>query len=98
MLDVIVVGAGLRYGHGYVELGAAWINETNQHRMYGHAKKFGLELFSTSEVSNLEGIRNQSIQFSLDRNADLTHLDEVTVEQYVKNRYAIPKTVKMVNL
>ncbi|EOD48032.1 putative flavin-containing amine oxidase protein [Neofusicoccum parvum UCRNP2] len=67
MLDVIVVGAGLRY--------VLYI-----------------------KVSNLEGIRDQSIQFSLDRNADLTRLNKVTMEQYVKNRGTTLKTVEMVNL
>ncbi|KAJ5573821.1 Flavin amine oxidase [Penicillium hispanicum] len=29
---------------GCVELGAAWINDTNQHRMYSYTRRFGLEL------------------------------------------------------
>ncbi|EKG20381.1 Flavin-containing amine oxidase [Macrophomina phaseolina MS6] len=117
--------APLATGRGCVELGAAWINDTNQHRMYGHAKRFGLELvkqstegdvvmqekgrihrlpfgttpkFSASEVSNLESIRDQFINISLDRNADLTPLDEVTVEQFVKEQGATPNTLEMVNL
>ncbi|KAF2087298.1 flavine-containing amine oxidase [Saccharata proteae CBS 121410] len=36
--------APLASGRGCVELGAAWINDTNQHRMYAHSKRFGLEL------------------------------------------------------
>ncbi|KAF4304022.1 Flavin-containing amine oxidase [Botryosphaeria dothidea] len=115
----------LASGRGCVELGAAWINDTNQHRMYGHARRFGLELvkqsiegdvvmqekekvhrfpfgttpkFTTSEVSNLESIRDQFIHLSLDPKTDLTKLDEVTVEQFVKGQGAVPKTVEMVNL
>lgn len=40
--------APLASGRGCVELGAAWINDTNQHRMYGHARRFGLELVKQS--------------------------------------------------
>ncbi|GME32395.1 Flavin-containing amine oxidase [Neofusicoccum parvum] len=91
MLDVIVVGAGLRYG--------ARAGDEGSRRREDVQPTAGVSAwFSTPEVFNLEGIRDQSIQFSLDRNADLTNLDEVTVEQYVKNRCTIPKTVKMVNL
>ena len=34
----------LASGRGCVELGAAWINDTNQHRMFSYSQKFGLEL------------------------------------------------------
>lgn len=34
----------LASGRGCVELGGAWINDTNQHRMFSYAQRFGLEL------------------------------------------------------
>lgn len=36
---------------GCVDLGAAWINDTNQHRMYSYTQRFGLELIK----QNIEG-------------------------------------------
>lgn len=38
-----VLSAKLESG-GCVELGAAWINDTNQRRAYAYARKFGLEM------------------------------------------------------
>lgn len=37
---------------GCVELGAAWINDTNQHRMYAYTQKFGLELVKQNTIGN----------------------------------------------
>lgn len=34
----------LASGRGSVEFGAAWINDTNQRRMFGYTQQFGLEL------------------------------------------------------
>lgn len=41
----------LASGRGCVELGAAWINDTNQRRMWAYAQKFGLEM----QKQNVEG-------------------------------------------
>ncbi|KAJ5134456.1 Flavin amine oxidase [Penicillium atrosanguineum] len=37
---------------GCVDLGAAWINDTNQHRMYSYAQRFGLELIKQNTEGN----------------------------------------------
>jgi monoamine oxidase len=37
---------------GCVDLGAAWINDTNQHRMYGYAQRFKLELIKQNTNGN----------------------------------------------
>lgn len=37
---------------GCVDLGAAWINDTNQSRMHGYAKRFNLELIKQNTVGN----------------------------------------------
>jgi monoamine oxidase len=37
---------------GCVELGAAWINDTNQHRIYAYTQKFGLELVKQNAIGN----------------------------------------------
>jgi monoamine oxidase len=37
---------------GCVELGAAWINDTNQHRMYAHTQRFGLELIEQNTTGD----------------------------------------------
>lgn len=37
---------------GRVDLGAAWINDTNQHRMYGYVRRFGLELIKQNTNGN----------------------------------------------
>lgn len=38
----------LSSGRGSVELGAAWINDTNQKRMWAYAQQFGLEMIIQS--------------------------------------------------
>ena len=37
---------------GCVDLGAAWINDTNQSRMYRYAQRFNLELVKQNTVGN----------------------------------------------
>ncbi|KAJ5339252.1 Flavin amine oxidase [Penicillium brevicompactum] len=37
---------------GCVDLGAAWINDTNQSRMYGYAQRFNLDLVKQNTVGN----------------------------------------------
>lgn len=37
---------------GCVDLGAAWINDTNQYRMHGYAQRFGLELIKQNTEGN----------------------------------------------
>ena len=51
---------------GCVELGAAWINDTNQHRMYGYAKRFGLELIkqNTSGDGMMQDLDGAIIPFA----------------------------------
>lgn len=38
---------------GVVDLGAAWINDTNQHRMYALAKQYGAELIEQNTNGNV---------------------------------------------
>jgi monoamine oxidase len=42
-----------RNGKGFAELGAAWINDVNQPRAYGLAKKLGLELIEQHVKGNV---------------------------------------------
>jgi monoamine oxidase len=39
-------------GKGFVDVGAAWINDTNQSRMYSLAQRLGLELILQNTVGN----------------------------------------------
>lgn len=41
----------LASGRGCVDFGAAWINDTNQRRMYSYVQQFGLEMVT----QNVEG-------------------------------------------
>lgn len=39
-------------GRGVIELGAAWINDTNQSRVYGLAKRYGAEVIQQNTAGN----------------------------------------------
>lgn len=44
--------APLASGRGCVDLGAAWINDTNQRRMHKYTQAFGLEMVVQNTVGN----------------------------------------------
>ncbi|PLB46312.1 putative flavin-containing amine oxidase, partial [Aspergillus steynii IBT 23096] len=116
----------LASGRGVADLGAAWVNDKKQRRIWSYAKQFGLAAqaqsltgravmqlnendrleypfgitpdFSPEEKRNLEYIRDyvqaETLKSGLPRGDD----DKLTLDQYVRNLGALPKTIQMVNL
>ncbi|KAK5954390.1 hypothetical protein OHC33_004112 [Knufia fluminis] len=116
----------LASGRGYADLGAAWVNDTTQPRIWSYAQQFGLEVvkqrlegqavmeetpderlvypfgitpeFSAEDKKNLEGIRDHIQAASLTPGPPREVDDKVSLDQYVRNLGARPKTVSMINL
>ncbi|RYP74887.1 hypothetical protein DL769_003923 [Monosporascus sp. CRB-8-3] len=136
-LSVVVVEARDRVGgkvwsvplaskRGIADLGAAWINDNLQHRVWSYVQQFGLQVvkqrldgkavmqteegnrivypfgitpeFTPEEKKNLEFIRDHIQAASLRQEAPRPEDDSVSLDQYVRNLGAGPKTVQMVNL
>ncbi|KAK7397534.1 hypothetical protein QQX98_013104 [Neonectria punicea] len=116
----------LASGRGYADLGAAWVNDTTQKRIWTYAQKFNLEVvkqrlegtavmqvskgnriefpfgitpeFSPEEKANLEQIRDHIQAESLKPGPPRVEDDSVSLDQYVRNLGAGPKTVQMINI
>ncbi|KAK2761327.1 hypothetical protein FQN54_001849 [Arachnomyces sp. PD_36] len=116
----------LASGRGCADLGAAWINDSMQPRIWAYVQQFGLKVvkqrlegravmqessahrfefpfgttpeFTPEEKRNLEYIRDHIQAESLKPGPPLVQDDNVSLDQYVRNLGAFPKTLKMVNL
>ncbi|KAL4893104.1 hypothetical protein BDV59DRAFT_207916 [Aspergillus ambiguus] len=116
----------LASGRGCVDLGAAWINDTLQPRIWNYVQRFGLKVvkqrldgravmqetkdtrfefpfgvtpdFTPEEKQNLEYIRDHIQAESLKSGLSSAEVDSVTLDQYVRQLGALPKTIQMVNL
>ncbi|KAK0642675.1 putative flavin-containing monoamine oxidase A [Lasiodiplodia hormozganensis] len=136
-LSVVVVEARDRVGgkvwsvplaskRGCADLGAAWVNDTLQKRVWSYVEQFGLQVvkqrldgkavmqtergerivypfgitpeFTPEENKNLEFIRDHIQAASLRQEGPRPEDDNVTLDQYVRNLGAGPKTVQMINL
>lgn len=65
----------LEGGKGTVDLGAAWINDTSQNRMYGLAKKFGADLIEQNTQGNcvFQGFDGKSSPFPYGELPNVSH-------------------------
>lgn len=136
-LSVAVVEARSRVGgkvwsvpaasqRGTADLGAAWINDSLQKRIWSLVQRLGLHVvkqrlegtavmqgedgervefpfgitpdFTPEEKKNLEMVRDHIQEKSLRKESPKVADDDVTLDQYVRNLGAGPKTVQMVNL
>ncbi|KAG7101744.1 flavin-containing monoamine oxidase A [Verticillium longisporum] len=116
----------LASGRGVADLGAAWINDRLQPRIWAYVQKFGLRTvrqrlegkaimqsseservvypfgitpeFAEDEKVNLEKIRDHIQRVSLLKEPPNSQDDNVTLDQYVRELGAGPKTIQMVNL
>ncbi|CRK22483.1 hypothetical protein BN1708_013424 [Verticillium longisporum] len=116
----------LASGRGVADLGAAWINDRLQPRIWAYVQKFGLHTvrqrlegkaimqsseservvypfgitpeFAEDEKVNLEKIRDHIQRVSLLKEPPNSQDDNVTLDQYVRELGAGPKTIQMVNL
>ena len=136
-LSVVIVEARDRVGgkvwsvplaskRGVADLGAAWINDSLQKRVWTYVQQFGLKVvkqrlvgqavmqdekgerivfpfgitpeFTAEEKNNLEFIRDHIQAESLKKEGPRLEDDNLSLDQYVRNLGAGPKTVHMVNL
>ncbi|KAM9881281.1 flavin-containing amine [Verticillium dahliae] len=116
----------LASGRGVADLGAAWINDRLQPRIWAYVQKFDLQTvrqrlegkaimqsseservvypfgitpeFTEDEKLNLERIRDHIQRVSLLKEPPNSQDDNVTLDQYVRELGAGPKTIQMVNL
>ncbi|KAJ4185885.1 hypothetical protein NW755_008337 [Fusarium falciforme] len=118
----------LANGKGNADLGAAWVNDQLQPRIWSYIERFGLTgqifkqrlgetavmvledgkriefphgitpEFSPEDKKNLEMIRDHIQAESLKPNGFRQEDDQVSLDQYVRNLGARPKTLAMVNL
>ncbi|KAL5362576.1 amine oxidase [Aspergillus floccosus] len=116
----------LASGRGCVELGAAWINDTLQPRIWAYVQRFGLKMvkqrlegravmqetkdarfefpfgvtpdFTPEEKRNLEYIRDHIQAESLKSGLPSAEVDSISLDQYVRQLGALPKTIEMINL
>ncbi|EEY23325.1 amine oxidase [Verticillium alfalfae VaMs.102] len=116
----------LASGRGVADLGAAWINDRLQPRIWAYVQKFGLQTvrqrlvgkaimqsseservvypfgitpeFTEDEKMNLEKVRDHIQRVSLLKEPPNSQDDNVTLDQYVRELGAGPKTIQMVNL
>ncbi|KAH6661561.1 amine oxidase B [Verticillium dahliae] len=118
----------LASGRGVADLGAAWINDRLQPRIWAYVQKFDLQtvrqrlegkaIMQSSESErvvypfgitpevractrrelNLERIRDHIQRVSLLKEPPNSQDDNVTLDQYVRELGAGPKTIQMVNL
>ncbi|RJE26146.1 Thi4 family [Aspergillus sclerotialis] len=116
----------LASGRGCAELGAAWVNDSLQPRIWAYAQKFGMKVvkqrlegravmqedpdsrmefpfgispdFSPEEKKNLEHIRGHIQAESLKPGPPSVKDDNVSLDQYVRDLGALPKTIGMINL
>ncbi|KAG7104124.1 flavin-containing monoamine oxidase A [Verticillium longisporum] len=116
----------LASGRGVADLGAAWINDRLQPRIWAYVQKFGLHTvrqrlegkaimqsseservvypfgitpeFTEDEKLNLERIRDHIQRVSLLKEPPNSQDDNVTLDQYVRELGAGPKTIQMANL
>ncbi|KAF9893550.1 hypothetical protein FE257_010862 [Aspergillus nanangensis] len=113
-------------GRGKADLGAAWVNDKKQRRIWSYAQRFGLTVvaqrlvgravmqlndnerfefpfgitpdFTAEEKKNLERIRDHVQAETLKPGPPRPEDDAVTIDQYVRNLGALPKTIQMVNV
>ncbi|KAF2095861.1 amine oxidase B [Rhizodiscina lignyota] len=111
---------------GTADMGAAWVNDRLQKRVWSFIEQFGLQVvkqrldgkavmqtedgdrivypygitpeFTPAEKKNLEFIRDHIQAASLRPERPSPENDNVTLDQYVRNLGACPKTVQMVNV
>ncbi|KAM5349072.1 hypothetical protein ACJ41O_008895 [Fusarium nematophilum] len=117
----------LANGKGNADLGAAWVNDQLQPRVWSYIQRFGLEdqivkqrlghtavmvdadgtrgefphgiiQFSPEEKKNLEMVRDHIQAESLKPNGLRPEDDKVSLDQYIRNLGALPKTLAMANL
>ncbi|KAL6362896.1 hypothetical protein LRP88_02296 [Fusarium phalaenopsidis] len=101
----------LANGKGNADLGAAWVNDQLQPRIWSYIERFGLTGWQEDRVppwnysrstpedkKNLEMIRDHIQAESLKPNGFRKEDDQVSLDQYVRNLGARPKTLAMVNL
>ncbi|VUC30105.1 unnamed protein product [Clonostachys rosea] len=72
-------------GPGVVDMGAAWINDTNQSKIYALAKRFGAEILEQNTTGNcvLEDVEGNVSTFKY---GDLPKFDEATVRDVARIR------------
>ncbi|RSL69870.1 hypothetical protein CEP53_002036 [Fusarium sp. AF-6] len=72
-------------GKGVIDLGAAWINDTNQSRVYALAKRYGAEVIEQNTTGNavLEDFDGKCTPF---RYGDIPNYDEETKKNVAKIR------------
>ncbi|KAJ5873264.1 hypothetical protein N7455_003807 [Penicillium solitum] len=98
---------------GCVDLGAAWINDTNQYCMHGYAQRFGLEIIKQNTEGNglMQDLDGTIIPFAYGTtpparesllagsiNEQVLELDQITLNEYVQHQRGSERTLKMVNL
>ncbi|KAF2754444.1 amine oxidase [Pseudovirgaria hyperparasitica] len=118
----------LASGRGVVDLGAAWVNDSMQKRVWRYTQMFGLDVvrqrlegqavmiagegeggrvefpfgimpeFSAAEKRDLERVRDHIQAESMQTGLPSQEQDAVTLDQYVRDLGARPKTRSMVNL
>ncbi|KAH8425292.1 flavin monoamine oxidase family protein [Aspergillus melleus] len=116
----------LASGRGVADLGAAWVNEKKQPRIWSYAKQLNLATqaqpltgravmqlnengrieypfgitpdFTPDEKRNLEYIRDYVQAETLKSGLPCSEDDNLSLDQYVRNLGALPKTLQMVNL
>ncbi|KAJ9131613.1 Amine oxidase [Pleurostoma richardsiae] len=87
----------LASGDGVVELGAAWINDSNQSRMIELARKFGAELIEQNTTGNcvFQGFDGSCSSFPY---GELPRFDAATVENVAKIRDMVEEDCQAVDV
>ncbi|KAI9052037.1 hypothetical protein LZ554_004291 [Drepanopeziza brunnea f. sp. 'monogermtubi'] len=92
----------LANGRGTVDIGAAWINDTNQSHVYALTKRFGIELVQqNTDGDYLERIRDIIHDLSVaygSKASSVENYDQVSLEQFAISKGATKRTVDMLKI